>query len=68
MSPLVNLVPSFLAHHEHAQAEIHFIVEGEGVKTIEGEEKRVSKGDAEHGIRSVGRRRRPEVVAILLRC
>ena len=52
---------TFLAHHRHAQAEIYFIVEGEGIVTIDGEEKKVSKGDlvyipgnAEHGVRSTG--------------
>jgi quercetin dioxygenase-like cupin family protein len=50
-----------LRAHRHAQSEIYYIVEGEGLMTIEGQATRVTAGtvifipgDAEHGIRNEG--------------
>ncbi|KAK4621769.1 Dimethylsulfonioproprionate lyase DddW [Fulvia fulva] len=51
----------YLAHHRHEQAEMYLILKGEGLVRVDGDERRVEKGDAvfipgnaEHGIRNVG--------------
>lgn len=45
-----------LCAHRHMQAEIYYITEGEGIMTIDGEERKVGKGDAVlfGGLRSIG--------------
>lgn len=50
----------FLGHHSHEQAELYFILEGEGLMKVDDVEQKVSKGgvvyipgNAEHGIRNL---------------
>ena len=50
-----------LALHRHDPAELYFLLEGEGIVTLEGVEHRIAKGacvfipgNAEHGIRNEG--------------
>ncbi|GIL01003.1 MAG: hypothetical protein BroJett030_09020 [Alphaproteobacteria bacterium] len=49
----------FLARHRHAPAELYFVVEGEGVVTLDGHDRPVKRGDCvfippmcEHGVRN----------------
>jgi mannose-6-phosphate isomerase-like protein (cupin superfamily) len=53
-----------LALHRHEQPEIYFLLEGEGVVTLGGVERRIAKGscvsipgNVEHGIRNEGGQR-----------
>ncbi|KAI1614171.1 RmlC-like cupin domain-containing protein [Exophiala viscosa] len=50
-----------LCAHRHDQAEIYYVVEGQGIVTIDGKESEVRKGtavfipsNAEHGIKNTG--------------
>ncbi|MDX6300626.1 MAG: hypothetical protein QOF53_1840 [Nocardioidaceae bacterium] len=54
-------VDGWLGHHRHEPAEIYFVLDGEGVLTIDGEDHAVRAGTAayipsnsEHGIRNTG--------------
>ena len=54
-------VGGWLGHHRHEPSEIYYVLQGEGVLTIEGEEHAVRSGTAvyvpsnsEHGIRNTG--------------
>jgi mannose-6-phosphate isomerase-like protein (cupin superfamily) len=59
---VARLAPGgWLGHHRHEPAELYYVLEGEGVLTIDGEEHAVTPGtaayipgSAEHGIRSTG--------------
>lgn len=51
----------WLGHHRHEPAELYYVVAGEGVVTIDGEDHTVTAGtalevpgDAEHGVRNPG--------------
>ena len=51
----------WLGHHRHAPSEVYYVIEGEGVLTIDGSEHPVTAGtavyvpgDSEHGIRNTG--------------
>jgi mannose-6-phosphate isomerase-like protein (cupin superfamily) len=51
----------WLGHHRHQPSEIYYLLEGEGILTIDGAEHAVSAGtavyipgDSEHGIRNTG--------------
>lgn len=51
----------WLGLHRHSPAEVYYVLEGEGLVTLAGEERRVDAGtavfipgDAEHGIRNTG--------------
>jgi len=51
----------WLAQHRHTAAEVYYVLEGEAVVVLDGDEIRVGAGslvrlpgDAEHGIRAVG--------------
>lgn len=66
LSAGIALCPPGTGHlcpHRHQQAEIYYIIEGEGEVTIDGVAERVTKGssvfipsDAKHGIVNVGSR------------
>ncbi|KAK4935823.1 hypothetical protein LTR10_023188 [Elasticomyces elasticus] len=50
-----------LCAHRHEQAEVYYVVEGQGIVTIDGKESEVRKGtavfipsNAEHGIKNTG--------------
>jgi mannose-6-phosphate isomerase-like protein (cupin superfamily) len=60
---VMELAPhgGILQPHRHAQAEIYFVAEGEGVLTVDGVTTRIAQGtsvfipgDAEHAIRNEG--------------
>jgi quercetin dioxygenase-like cupin family protein len=51
----------WLGHHRHEPAEIYFVLDGEGILTVDGEEHEVAAGTAayipgntEHGVRNTG--------------
>jgi quercetin dioxygenase-like cupin family protein len=52
----------WLGLHRHSPAEVYYVLDGEGVVTVDGDERTVVAGtavfipgDAEHGIRNTGR-------------
>jgi mannose-6-phosphate isomerase-like protein (cupin superfamily) len=54
-------VDGWLGHHRHEPAELYFVLDGEGILTIDGEDHAVCDGTAayipgnsEHGIRNTG--------------
>ena len=54
-------VGGWLAHHRHEPPELYFVLDGEGILTIDGEDHEVRSGTAahipgnsEHGIRNTG--------------
>jgi quercetin dioxygenase-like cupin family protein len=59
---VADLVPGgWLGHHRHQPGEIYYILDGEGIITIDGEEHVVTAataiyipGNSEHGIRNSG--------------
>lgn len=51
----------WLGHHRHEPAEVYYVLDGEGLVRLDGEDHRVTAGtavfipgDSEHGIRNTG--------------